>query len=198
MRAQNPFATRHTRPGATPFIAWHDRNAARVIEKLQRHHDWGQIVGPHGSGKTTLVRELIPMLQAAGKSVDLFELHDRQRSLTRPLPTPPESLAIIDGFEQLGFWSRWKVRRHCRRHQIGLLITTHRPQPSLPIVATTSVELELLEKIVAQLMHDDVEPSIAPPSHALLSRLLDQHRGNLREVLMDLYDWYASATRDEA
>ena len=56
-------------------------------------------------------------------------LHDGQRRLPpeakRELRLRPPTLLAIDGYEQLGRWSRFRLRRHCRRRKLGLLITAH-------------------------------------------------------------------------
>jgi polynucleotide 5'-kinase involved in rRNA processing len=74
----NPFATRWTRPGAVPFDF--DRRGAvdELVERLAES-DWrGAIVGPHGSGKSTLVAALLPAIEAAGRTITHIKLHSGQ------------------------------------------------------------------------------------------------------------------------
>ena len=57
--AKNPFSTRHVRPGAIGYRFPAGKSAAVLIARLEKN-DWqGQIVGPHGSGKSALVATLI-------------------------------------------------------------------------------------------------------------------------------------------
>ena len=80
---RNPFATRFVRPGAIPY-----RFANGLVGRDRaslRQHDWrGEIVGPHGSGKSTLVQTLIPPLKEAGRDVRLFVC----RRVNRDCPLP--------------------------------------------------------------------------------------------------------------
>jgi type IV secretory pathway ATPase VirB11/archaellum biosynthesis ATPase len=172
----NPFCTRHVRPGAIPFRFPGGLDAKGLADRLEANGWRGQIVGPHGSGKSTLLEALMPELRRR-RTVVRVELHDRERRL------PPEvwatgegTLLVIDGYEQLGWWTRRRVRRHCRE----LLVTTHRGQ-GLPDLYRTDVTAELVGEIV-QGLHADAVPDLV--------RRLAHHRGNLREVLFELYDRY--------
>jgi hypothetical protein len=116
---ENPFCTRRVRPGAIPFLFAGDITAETLVARL-RMNDWrGQIVGPHGSGKSALLATLIPALERAGQQVLLIELHDAERSLSREFWHGPQlaaaTLLIVDGYEQLGRWSRFRLKRFCRR-----------------------------------------------------------------------------------
>ena len=42
---------------------------------------WGEILGPHGAGKSALLATLIPAVERAGRRPVLVELHDGQRRL---------------------------------------------------------------------------------------------------------------------
>ena len=59
----NPFSTRFTRPGAIPFLFEEPLTAEFIIHRFNANNWLAQIVGPHGSGKTTLVRGLEPELR---------------------------------------------------------------------------------------------------------------------------------------
>ena len=58
-------------------------DAATLVESLATAGWRGQIVGPHGSGKSTLVAALLAALAAAGRPGGRVALHDRQRRLPR-------------------------------------------------------------------------------------------------------------------
>ena len=183
----NPFATRFVRPGAIPFLFPPAIDAARLVARLAGL-DWrGAIVGPHGSGKSTLLESLRPELLLAGRRVVHFALHDGERSLP---PTPresrlwnSESLMIVDGYEQLSAWNRWRLERRPRRFGCGLLVTSHGPT-RLPESYRTAVDCELLERIVERVVGgarrlisaDDVR------------RAFSLHGQNVREALFALYD----------
>jgi hypothetical protein len=192
--ATNPFATRWTRPGAIPF----DFGGRCSIDDLVRRlaeNDWqGAIVGPHGSGKSTLLRTLMPALEAAGRVAVLITPRDGQRRSTmslRQLDRHGETLVVvIDGYEQLGRCSRWRLTGHCRRRGYGLLVTAH-GNCGLQVIFRTDPDLATIERIV--------EHSLPPHGgiicHADIERAWRRHGENVRELLFELYDSFEARRR---
>jgi energy-coupling factor transporter ATP-binding protein EcfA2 len=191
--ASNPFSTRFVRPGAVPFLFPPGLGAPGLVRALAARGWRGAILGPHGSGKSTLLAALLPALREAGKEPLPVALHDGQRTLPaeawRDLlrPTPPGSrIAIIDGYEQLGLWQRWRLRRLCRRRGHGLLATAPTPV-GLPVLLRLGVTPETAGRIVERLLGG--APEAAPgPGPADLAARLQRQGGNFREVLFELYD----------
>jgi len=187
--ADNPFSTRYVRPGAFPYRFPAGQDAAGLVERL-RNNDWrGQIVGPHGSGKSALVATLIDRLQRSGRSTLLIELHDRQRRLpvsSRQMRNlVPGTVIIVDGYEQLAPWRRFLWKRFCRRRGLGLLVTSHASM-GLPDLCRTATGLALAQHLVDALLGQSAS-TIAPEE---IRQRFKRRRGNLREVLFDLYDLY--------
>jgi len=110
---------------------------------------------------------------------------------TRQLLLPPvESLdentqLIIDGFEQLSWWSRRSVKQVCRSRGAGLLVTAHQDL-GLPTLLRTEPSLELAQAVVARLLPPGDE-TLRPED---ISRAFEATGGNLRETLFGLYDVY--------
>jgi hypothetical protein len=202
-RHDNPFATCWTRPGAVPFHFPLGNSADQLIEKLRAENWCGEIIGPHGSGKSTLLEALQPKLRAACQEVYQITLRHGQRRLPYseiPLPwinqvfkvaqksnfrtnMPTGYLLIIDGYEQLGWTARWRLKRWCRRASVGLLVTAHRPT-GLPTLIQLAPDRRLIEQLVAHLcanIPSAISPMDIAASHAC-------HGVNVREVLFDLYD----------
>jgi hypothetical protein len=190
----NPFATRYTRPGAVEFLFPAGMSAAGLVERLAQQQWWGAIVGPHGAGKSTLLQTLIPELERAGRRVILVRLLEAERRVPNEAlagdALDERTLVIVDGYEQLGWWQRWRLARRCRRRSAGLLVTAHgatgiaelwRVEPSL---ATT-------QAVVAQLLGEEADPI---PS-AVVADLYERHAGNVRETLFALFDHYQRQTR---
>jgi hypothetical protein len=185
----NPFSTRFVRPGSLPFFFGDDESDTieTILGRLRANGWSGQIVGPHGSGKTTLLVQLLQAARDARQDVVVFTLHDGQRRL------PPDwqsqgasaSCIAIDGYEQLSAWARWRLGRFCRRRGIGLLVTAHAPA-GLPTLYRTRPSLATARRIVQRLLPAGAQP----PSDDELSHLLDVFHGNVREVLLALYDRY--------
>ncbi|MBX7166940.1 MAG: hypothetical protein K1X74_11470 [Pirellulales bacterium] len=189
--AGNPFATRHVRPGrlAFRFPAMATATVASLRAALESCGGWGQIIGPHGSGKSTLLAELARDLQDAGHAVQQFEMHDGQRRLPGRVAARgrggQRSMILVDGYEQLSTWSRTKLKWTCRRRGHGLLVTAH-TDCGLPTLWQTGVDPDLAWQVVRALL---------PPGDSTIGReevaaALIARRGNLRDVLMDLYDRY--------
>lgn len=187
--SENPFCARRVRPGAAPFLFPAGQNPETLVDRLAGCGWWGQIIGAHGSGKSALVAAMVPAIEQCGRSVALIELHDGQRRLPIGLRTVPgldrTSVVIVDGYEQLSRWSRWGLRRFCRRHGCGLVVTAHRPA-GLPELFRTAVDLSLAQRVVEQLL-TGYPAAIAREEIALR---MDRHQGDLRETLFDLYDLY--------
>jgi len=184
---RNPFATSRTRPGAVPFVFSGGVGAEQLVERLQGNGWWGQIIGPHGSGKSALLATLRPAIERAGRHVSVIELHDGQRRLpadaSPALDVETPGVLIIDGYEQLGWLGRWSIGRQCRRRGIGLLVTAH-TSVGLPELFETKVTTCLARKVVEQIL-GGVASRVTDEE---IAERLARHDGDLRETLFDLYD----------
>jgi hypothetical protein len=183
----NPFSTRFIRPGAIPFVFPAGESVEGFIERLQSANWWGQIVGPHGSGKSTLLATLLPALEAAGRRVVSITLHQGSHRLPR---LDQEALSaktqiVIDGYEQLSWWSRRRLKSVCRRHGAGLLATAH-SDIGLPALYETKPSEDLARLVVARLTANNgdlITPDDVRAAYAAA-------RGDIRETLFKLYDVY--------
>ena len=102
----------------------------------------------------------------------------------------PSSIVIVDGYEQLSRWNRWRLQWLCRRRGWGLIVSSHR-DTGLPDLLRVSVDLDRAER--------DCPP---PARHGTCldrrrrtARCFTRHRGDLREMLMELYDVYEERKR---
>lgn len=162
-----------------------------LLERFQDRHHRGAIVGPHGSGKTTLVAELATALRASGWDVVEQRLNEANRSEHRQRISElcreitPEQILILDGAEQLGPLRWRRFRRESRRFG-GLLITVHAPG-RLPTIYECRPTVELLRRLTVELAGP------AAPVDSDLLTLYQRHHGNLRDCLRELYDTFESA-----
>jgi len=149
----------------------------------------GQILGPHGTGKSTLLEVLSQHFIESGTTIFKTVLRDRQRWL------PPNfadhfmgyraenCVVIIDGYEQLTAFSRaWLCWKH-RRFGFGLLITSHRPVFGWPVLYETVPNRETYQRIVQTLLKNEAEID-----SQTLDSLFTKHQGNIRLILLELYD----------
>ncbi len=188
----NPFSSQAVRPGAIPFLSAGclEADLDELVSRLHQNRGWGQIVGPHGSGKSTLLAALVPELEVASYHIQAVALRDGQRRLPGHFPdfSLAKSVVIVDGYEQLGRLARWRLKKACRRHDHGLLVTSHAPV-GLPTLLETRVTVAVAKSIVERLLTDR-DFSV---DDAEIANLLEKHGGNLRDVLFDLYDRYEQA-----
>jgi len=184
----NPFSTARVRPGAIPYEFTAGQSLAELLATLEAHGGWGQIVGPHGSGKSTLLRYLASALEERGRRLVWFRIAPGQRNL----PELPKILqatrsvqVLVDGYEQLSWWTRTKLRRYCRRQSAGLLVTAH-ADTGLPELVRAEVTLARVQSLVDQLLVG------FPPlvNSADIRRCFERYPTNLREILFGLYDLY--------
>jgi hypothetical protein len=179
----NPFSTRFVRPGAIPYQFENGQSVKNLIDRLQQHGCWGQIIGPHGSGKSTLLATLLPDLNARGPVV-MVELHTNQRGFPQLPWTRDGVLLVVDGYEQLSWWMRKRIERQCRKWDRGLLVTAHK-NLGLPTLSCTNVTPAMASMLIDRLLQQNGRTLIEKLD---LSRRLDRHRGNLRELFFELYD----------
>lgn len=192
-RRSNPFATRHTRPGAVPPLdqAGVPLDVRSVLNALERHRRVA-IVGPHGTGKSTLLAALAAMLTADQRPVEIIRVH-RRRDAFRLLGAlgrgPADATLLVDGWEQLGGPATLLVWSLARLQGRRMVVTSHR-STGMPVAVHTAGTLRLLAAIVARLpTHDDLITS------ADLCETFVSHGGNLRDALGDLYDRFELRSR---
>ena len=181
--AANPFRVEqlHRVPYWDPALDWE-----RLLAKIESRRCRGAIVGPHGHGKTTLLLELARRLQQAGHAVAHHTLGDADR-VEASLVADPATIYLLDGAERLGPL-RWRAFRWRMRAARGIIITAHRPGrlPTLHHCVTTPGTVAHLVQQLA-------------PAHALalaprIPRLHEQHQGDCRRILFQLYDEFAVRT----
>jgi len=200
----NPFSTRFIQPGAIAYQCFEGSSVSDLAERfLQLTSKRGSIVGPHGSGKSTLVASMIPILGARRPETKIHQLRfstDQlaSRSLKRSIAEwTRSSVVILDGYEQLGFWSRQMVEWAARSRSISILATSHQPLRGFETVWETSVDDASSRWVVEQLLQQS-GPSNG--SNELLesedwARSRAAHGQNLRESLFDMYDWWQRSCR---
>jgi hypothetical protein len=181
---ENPFRTQRLEGLA---FRLGDQRADLLLERFRRMGNRAAIVGPHGSGKTTLARELGDRLAAGGRRVHRRFLNaESPRSarlgwVGRARAMTGEDVLILDGAGHLPRALWWRLRRASRRAG-GVLVTAHQAG-MLPTLIETRSDAALLTELCRELVGAQADPLVP-----LLETLWQRHRGNLREVFLALYD----------
>ena len=189
MRAcDNPFATSRLLSVRYEFP---EGRAGTLLARLDRLRYRAAIVGPHGTGKTTLLEDLEKPLARLGFRVTHLRLdaeHRRfpLRCLSQLAATlDARDLVCLDGAEQLDC-VRWMMFRWRTRRAGGVLITSHRPG-LLPTLIECTTSPALLDGIMSRLAPQTGGVRTPTPED-----LFARHHGNLRDALRELYDVYAA------
>ncbi|HOA53202.1 MAG TPA: hypothetical protein PKI05_13190 [Thermogutta sp.] len=196
-QVDNPFSARFVRPGVIPYIFPPGCSWESVHEIFQANQRLGAVIGPHGAGKSAFITAFTHWMENNGQPCLALELHDGQRTLGqatwRKLEALQDTVVTVDGYEQLSAWSRYQLRRLCRKKHLGLIVTAH-TDIEIPLLFAPEPNEDLAWQIVQYLLargqplinRDDVRASFA------------RHQGNLREMLFDLYDLYEVRRTSEA
>lgn len=186
----NPFATAFTRPGQIPFLLGDGEDLAAIADSFRDHRFVGQIVGPHGCGKTTLTHALEPLLSEEFRLVRRVTIRDSRHVQTREFESNDNTdsknsrLLIVDGLERLPWLHRKLLLKQIRFPNTGLLITTHRAFDGIPVLYEVRPTLETLRRLTELLA-----PGLII-GNDVLALAYEQNRENIRECLMTLYDWF--------
>ena len=194
----NPFSTRFLSPGQLSFVGLDDQTLDGLAEKLIQQNGNGQIVGPHGTGKTTLTFELQKRITRLNDTNTNYRFVRKTVGPRRNIRTSEQAaefkphsktILVLDGVEVLSWLQRLALIKTCQRKRIGLLVTVHRPVWGLPQLVSTKSNQSQLEVIAHQLTRDcDFQISADR-----LGKLYANNNGNIREALMSCYDEFEAS-----
>lgn len=185
MRARdNPFAVE--RAEAIRYRPLHT-TIDGILVRLRELNYRAAIIGPEGSGKTTLVETLQQILRHKGFQTSLTFVNDTShfagpacRRLLSELTR--DTILLLDGADLIRRRDWSLLKRHTITHAYGLVITSHR-RGLLPTLIECSTTPTLLKDII-----DDLLPSGRTIPAEFLDTLYRRHQGNLRDCLRELYD----------
>lgn len=204
----NPFASRYVRPGALAFrfdSGLPNQAAVTTTSIVSRLHEvrCGAIIGDHGTGKSTLLRELAEQLERELPGGQWVQLTQEPTSgiLSRIVTSrvvlrlqnrvARGGVLVIDGGEQLPVIARWWIMARARRRGHFCLLTSHRELAGF----TTLYRTSLTPALIADLL-DELLPPSDDPQRSRLREKLQRHAesidwrtiNNLRDLWDDLYE----------
>ena len=161
------------------------------------------IVGPHGTGKSTLLHTFLPKLQQTFPKVAFHHLNndpsigflkrwkERSRANKRIMADfaelPEEGLIIIDGWEQLGNIARWRISSAAVSKKISLLTTCHHRPAGWTIIYETTTSTELVRSLAKDLLKDSPYKVQKLIDTQLKARRLNA-KTNVRNLWFEMYD----------
>lgn len=150
-----------------------------VLSRLEARAWRGAIVGAHGRGKTTLLRELGTQLEGKGFAIRHVFLNDTTK-WTQDAELEGR-FVLLDGCEQLGPVA-WRHFRWAARRSSGLVVTTHQPG-CLPTLFECRTTPDLLDTLLVRLV-----PEAGSALRETAQGLYVEHGGDMRTVWFELYD----------
>ncbi len=179
----NPFRTSRTAAIGykLPAAEW-----GRLRQRLAELRCRGALIGPHGSGKSTLSRTLAGEIEESGVQVLLLRLNEEKRQLDAAdlerirSAAAGQCLIGLDGAEQLGIRAWLRFRKMTRKFR-GVIITAHR-RMRMPVLWRCCTSPELLQELITELW------PACPAVQDVAERYYRRHAGNLRGALRELYD----------
>lgn len=193
----NPFSTRYFQPGAIPFHFGEKGSLDELLRSVDTPGRCVLIVGPHGTGKSTLLQHLYQHASIAHPydSVLFFSCHKkREIPLHEQLDWNAFRSArwvFIDGLEQVTVFRRARILQQAKRRGLRCVATSHRKHLGFASLWKTQMDPLVEQHIVRQLLADYPEEVIRAAftsQHWRQSRL--RHGSNMRESLFDMYDWW--------
>ncbi|MDB4396492.1 hypothetical protein N9003_01450 [bacterium] len=183
---RNPYSTCFTKPGKLSFIFPDSRQPDSLLTEFERNGFQGQIVGPHGCGKTTLTMTLEAYLVSNFAAIRRITVRkdgkvssgirqENQQDSNR------STLFVIDGIENMPWLHRKVFLKFIQTSAGGLLLTTHRAFKGIPVIYQITPSFIIFSNIVSHISPDHVI------YEQRLKSIFIQNNYSIRESLMSLY-----------
>lgn len=207
---RNPFSSHRVCPGALAHVASGEvPGGPPPLDELARA--WfaagrrGLLLGPHGTGKSTVLHHLGAWLRAEHRGGGPC---GREVRLCR-MPGPADwwwcarhghrAVLLWDSAENCPVPRAATTRLVLAITRAGCVATAHRPMWGWPALLRTQVQPAVGHALVCRLLHGAAPlPDGSPypvPTPGGVAQMLERAGGNMREVLFALYDDYEARYR---
>lgn len=194
----NPFSTKFIQPGALSYWFQSADSTTDITNRfLNSPSRNALIVGPHGTGKSTLIQAIIDEIHQLDRfpaihHVRLSSDGTASSCMARSSRSWRQNdCIIIDGIEQISFLSRIRLLVASKRNRWRILATAHRAFRGFEVLFQTEMNDQIAFEVILRLLADypaDYRERLLRSIEWNESR--NQHRDNLRETLFDMYDWW--------
>ncbi|TWT83317.1 hypothetical protein CA13_47820 [Planctomycetes bacterium CA13] len=171
-----------------------------LVDRIPENR-FSAIVGNHGTGKSTLIRSLAPLLSNRFDTIGEVLLCAREpktnrwchHNQTRDQVTREQSriksggLLIIDGLEQLSFPAILVIGIRAKRRGQQVLATSHHPILGFKTLHRTTLSAELVQELTEQLI-DGIPSDQKRLVMNEVQRRMASETVNLRDLWFDCYD----------
>ena len=183
---RNPYSTCFTAPGKMSFIFPEPGQPEQIFTQFKLNGFQGQIVGPHGCGKTTLTITLETYLDSRFDGIRRITIRkdgaisgNIRRKNGRNFDGA--TLYVIDGIENMPWLHRRIFLKFIRSSAGGLLLTTHCAVKGIPVIYQITPSFLIFHKIISQISPDHLI------DEQQLKQIFTQNNSSIRESLMALY-----------
>jgi hypothetical protein len=186
----NPFSVGFHAPGELDYRFAGTLGTDSLLARLRNAGGQAQIVGGPGTGKSTLLFAV--GRAAAARGLEIVALRaDRCREIALRLERQdggPRLLLCLDEADVLAARELRRIRRTCRARGALLLAATH-SDLGLPLAHECRVDAELAVELATRLLARSPAalPLVAPGE---ARSAFAQSRGDMRQALLLMYDWY--------
>ena len=163
-------------------------NELEALVDRALHESCSCLLGSKGTGKTTLLEDLEPLIQQRGIKTHWIRLTlestktDRAKAIAEIRSLNPRDVCLFDGAEVLNRWQWWRVCRTARSNGLTLIATLHHKR-GVPILRRTQTDWALMEQFVRQLSGEHY----SDPLRAHAQQAFQASHGNMREVFRACY-----------
>jgi len=191
----NPFSSCFVKPGQLAFQFSNADAQRKIVDHFQAPGAQGAVIGPHGTGKSTLLKSLDESWRSLGLDVHQRRFTTECTAWSKWPPLQSRTMLVVDGFEQLSWLARRKLRKSCERSGARLLVTCHH-DCGVPVIYRTSVDWPLARSFCQRSI-----PEPLAQHEEEIAAVWKSSVGNMREFFFQMYHlcerngWYRSDRR---